>query len=92
MCTSAAPRASEQSRERREHPQLLDGSAELERLDSIRNELRMARRGCEPKVVRRERSQLAEEVAHVRLVAGAAAAEHVGVDDDQRGRHPSAFR
>ena len=37
-----------------------------------------------------ERAELAEQVAHVRLVAGAAAAEHVGVDDDERSAHARA--
>ena len=40
----------------------------------------------------RERPELAQQVPDVRLVAGAAPAEHVRVDDDQRLGHASARR
>ena len=93
VCTSAAPRAAEQPRQRPEHPQLLDRRPEHERLDPGRDELGMSRGRRDPQAgVAGERSKLAQKVAHVRLVAGAMPAEHVRVDDDERLAHASAPR
>ena len=83
--------APEQSGQRPEHPGLLQRCPQLERLDALRNERRVARHRCDPEVGA-ELAELAEQVADVRLVAGAAAAEHVRVDDDERHAHPRARR
>ena len=81
----------EQPRQGQRHPQLLGGRPEPDRLDPVGNEVGAARDRGEPKAgLRRERRQLAEQVEHVRLVAGPPAAEHVRVDDDE-GLHASSL-
>ena len=54
---------------------------ELDRLDAVGHELRMARDGREPKVGR-DRGELAQQIEHVGLLTRPVAAEHVGVEDD----------
>ena len=77
--------AAQQARQQQRHPQLLRPRGQLDGLDPLRNELGMTGDGCDPQAgLRRERCECAQEVEDVRLVAGAAAAEHVGVDDDER--------
>ena len=82
---SAAPRRRSRRGSSQQHPQLLRLRGQLDRLDSLRNELGMTSDGGDPQArLGRERCERAQEVEDVRLVAGAAAAEHVGVDDDER--------
>ena len=86
------PEPSEQPRERPRHAQLLARGRELDRLDR--------RRGRDPgrrvtAAIRRPApaagsGQLAQQVEDVGLVAGALAAEDVGVDDDERLGHASS--
>ena len=75
--------ASHEPRERPGHAQLLAPCAELESLDSVRDQLGMACDGNERELVR-ERRQLAKEVRDVRLLARALAAEDVGIHQDER--------
>ncbi len=63
------------------HPRLLEARRQLDRLDAGRDEVGAARDGGEAQVGREPR-QLAQQVRDVGLVAGALAAEHVGVDQD----------
>ena len=88
-------RTAQQPWQRDQHPQLLHRGAQPQWLDSVRHELRVAggRRDAEARF-RRERAELAQEVAHVRLVTGAQAAEDVGIDDDERRvtRRPGGTR
>ena len=60
---------------------LLGARGQRDRLDPVGDELGLARDRGEPQVGR-DAGQLAQQVEHVRLLARAAAAEHVGVDDD----------
>ena len=54
-------------------------------LDALGHELGVPRDRRDPQPrLGRERRERTQEVEHVRLVAGAVAAEHVGVDDDER--------
>ena len=80
----------QQTRERHGHPEHLAPRREVDRLDSRRDEVGPAGHRRQPKVGRRERGELPQEVGHVGLVAGPASAEHVGVDDDERGAHDAA--
>ena len=75
------PQAPEQARQRPGHAQLLRPRRQLDRLDAGRHEPGKPRHRREAKVGRRRR-QLAQQVRHVRLVPGASAAEHVGVEHD----------
>ena len=85
--------SAEELRQRPEHPQLLERSPQHERLDPCGNELGMASDRGDPEAGGvRERSQLAQQVPHVRLVAGPAATEHVCVHDYERLGHASARR
>ena len=63
------------------HPPLLGVGGELDRLDPVRDELRLAGDGREMKV-RGGAGERAQEVPDVGLVAGALAAEDVGVEQD----------
>ena len=86
-------RPAEQLRQRPEHPQLLERRPQHEWLDPFGHELGMASRRGNPEAGGvRERSQLAQQVPHVRLVAGPAATEHVRVHDHERLAHASARR
>ena len=58
-------------------------AAQLDRLDAVGDELGMARDRGEPQVGGDARAA-AQQVQDVRLLAGAAAAEDVGVDGDER--------
>ena len=77
------PEPPEQPRQRAGHPRLLEPRRQLDRLDAGRDELGMPRHGREAEVGR-GRGQLAQQVRHVRLVAGALPAEHVGVERGSR--------
>ena len=59
-------------------------AGELDRLDALGDELGPPRHRREAELVARRRRQPAQQVLDVRLVAGALAAEHVRVDDDER--------
>jgi hypothetical protein len=59
----------------------LGARGELDRLDAVRDELRLAGDGGEAKV-RGGGGKCAQEVPNVRLVAGSLAAEDVGVEQD----------
>src|SRR5581483_406765 len=72
------PKAVEQARHGPHHPRLLEARPQLYGTDAVRYQLRTARHRREVEVAR----QCAEQLAHVRLVAGAVTAERVGVDDD----------
>ena len=85
------PHAAEQQRQAHRHTQRLAAGVEPDRLDPRRDELWPARHGREREPVGDGR-QLAQEPEHVALVAGALAAEDVGVDDDARVAHNSASR
>ena len=61
-------------------------AGKLDRLDPFRHQIGPARHGGETQVRRRERAELTEEVGDVGLVTRAPAAEHVGVDHDERRR------
>ena len=72
------------------HAQHLAPGGELDRLDPLRHEVGPAGHSCEVEVRRRQGAELAEEVGDVRLVTRAPAAEHVGVDHDERPTHAAA--
>ena len=74
----ARPEAPQQARHRPQHAQLLHLRVELDRADAVGHEVGPACDGREIEVAR----QCAQQLAHVRLVAGATAPEEVGVDDD----------
>ena len=63
------------------HPPLLGVGGELDRLDAVRDELRLAGDGREAQV-RGGAGERAQEVPDIGLVAGALAAEDVGVEQD----------
>ncbi len=77
------PEATQQPRERDGHAQLLGARGQVDRLDALGDEVGTAGDGGEPEVGSGG-GKLPEEVRHVRLVAGALAAEDVGVDQDHR--------
>jgi hypothetical protein len=83
------PEAPQQTRHGGGHPEFLEPRLQLHRLDAVRDEVWPASDCGEAEVVARDRRQPPEQILHVRLVAGALAAEDVGVDDDQR-RHAAA--
>ena len=85
---SAGAQPPQRARETERHAGGLAPRRKLEGLDPFRDELRAARDRDDPLLVR-DRRQLAEERRDVRLVAGAAAAEDVRVDGDQR-LHPAS--
>jgi hypothetical protein len=71
----------ERARHRPRHAQLLRARRQHDRLDPLGDERCVARQRRDPKVAG-ERRHRAEQVLDVRLVARAAAAEEVGVEDD----------
>ena len=78
------PQPGEQAREGDGHAQVLRGGGEDDRLDARRYEVGAAGDGGEAEAPGAGGGrQGAQEVRHVRLVAGAVAAEHVGVDHDE---------
>ena len=77
----ARPEPPDEAGEAPRHPPLLRAGGELDRLDPVRDELRLAGDGGEAEV-RGGAGQLAQEVPDVGLVAGALAAEDVGVEQD----------
>ncbi len=74
--------------ERPGHAQLLAPCREVKSLDSVWNQLRVARDGDERELVC-ELRQLAEQVRDVRLLAGALTAEDVGIHQDERAHASS---
>jgi hypothetical protein len=73
--------ATQEPRHRPRHPQLLRAGRQHERLDSFGHERRVAGDRGDP-LVALQVGERTEKVRDVRLVAGAVAAEHVGVDHD----------
>ena len=73
----------QQARKRPRHARLLEARRQVDRLDSVGHELGVARHRGEVEIGRDNR-QLAQEVQHVGLLAGAIAAEDIGVEDDHR--------
>jgi hypothetical protein len=73
------------------HPPRLASRLKLDRLDPVRNAVRVPsyRGEAEPAV---ELWQFAKQRRDVRFVAGPPAPEHVGVEDDQRLAHPATSR
>jgi hypothetical protein len=71
----------QQPRQRERHARLLEAGRQVNRLDAVRNESWVARDGGERQVGCDVR-ELAQEVQHVGLLAGAVAPEHVRVDED----------
>ena len=82
--------AAEQPRHPDGHPRDLAAGLELDRLDAFRDEVGPPGDGGEPEV--RRAGELAQQRGDVGLVARPLPAEHVRVDDDQRGAHPAASR
>ena len=78
--------AAEEPRHAQGHPQLLHAGGQVHRLDPVGHEVGSPgdRGEAEPLAGGRQRAQ---ELAHVRLVPGAVAPEHVGVDHDERIAH-----
>ena len=73
------------------HAQHLAPGGELDRLDPFRHQIGPAGHSGEAEVRRRQGAELAEEVGDVGLVTRAPAAEHVGVDhDERRSAHAAA--
>ncbi len=82
---------SEQPRERDGHSEHLRARTKLDGLDAGGNELRTPGDAGEPEArCRGQQRQLAEQIAHVGLVAGPLAPENVGVDGDER--HAISFQ
>ena len=69
----------QEPRERPQHAQLLHARLQLDRAHAVRHEVGPA---GDARRRSRSRGQRAQQLAHVRLVPGAVAAERVGVDDD----------
>ena len=85
------PDASQEPRHSPRHPELLAPRRQVQCLHPVGHELRAARDRREAKVVG-DVGQDSEQLLHIGLVAGPAAAEHVRVDHDERLRHPAASR
>jgi hypothetical protein len=82
--------AAEEPREEQPVSQLLRRRRHPNRLDPVRDEVGPPGRGRDPDSrTGGERAELAEEIEDIRLVAGAVAAEHVRVHDDEL-RHASS--
>ena len=77
----ARPEPPDEAGEAPRHPPLLGVGGELDRLDAVRDERRLSGHGGEAQV-RGGAGERAQEVPDVGLVAGALAAEDVGVEQD----------
>ena len=84
--------AAQQARDGERHARDLAARGQLDRLDPGGDEVGAAGDRRQPQVARRGRGELAEQGADVGLVARALAAEHVGVDHDERRAHAAASR
>ena len=81
-CATRRAEPPQQARHRHRHAQLLRAGRQMDRLDAVGDESRVAGHRRDSQIVRHVR-QLTEQLHDVRLVAGASPAEHVRVDEHQ---------